>query len=112
MNKLDVTNSGFMDRREANHIALTPISFLSRTADIYPDRTAVIYGNLRYSWAEIYDRAVRLASALVKAGIKPGEVVTVMAPNVPAMFEAHFGVAMAGAVLNTLNTRLDVSTIA
>ena len=112
MNKLDVTNSGFMDRREANHIALTPISFLSRTADIYPDRTAVIYGNLRYSWAEIYDRAVRLASALVKAGIKPGEVVTVMAPNVPAMFEAHYGVAMAGAVLNTLNTRLDVSTIA
>ena len=112
MNKIDTTNSGFMDKREANHVPLTPLSFLTRAADIYPDRTAVIYGNLRYSWAQIYERAVRLASALVKAGVKPGEVVTVMAPNLPAMFEAHFGVAMAGAVLNTLNTRLDISTIA
>ena len=112
MSKMDITNSGFMDRREANHVPLTPLSFLPRVADIYPTRTAVIYGQLRYSWAEVYERAVRLASALVKAGVKKGEVVTVMAPNLPAMFEAHFGVAMAGAVLNTLNTRLDVSTIA
>ena len=79
MNKLDVTNSGFMDRREANHIALTPISFLSRTANIYRTEQ-LLFVNLRYSWSEIYDRAVRPASALVKAGIKSGEVVTVMAP--------------------------------
>ena len=101
-----------MERREANHVPLTPLSFLSRVADIYPTRTAVIYGNLRYSWAEVYERGVRLASALVKAGVKKGEVVTVMAPNLPAMFEAHFGVPMAGAVLNKVNTGLDISAIA
>jgi len=112
MNKVDEINSGFMDRRIANHVPLTPLSFLSRAADIYPERTAVIYGNLSYSWAEIYERSGRLASALKKAGVERGDVVTVMAPNIPALFEAHFGVAMAGAVLNTLNTRLDVGTIA
>ena len=109
---LDEINKGFMDRRPANYVPLTPLSFLPRVADIYPDRVAVIYGNRRYSWAEVYERAVRLASAIVRAGVKPGEVVTVMAPNIPEMFEAHFGVAMAGAVLNTLNTRLDTDTIA
>ena len=109
---LDEINKGFMDRRPANFVPLTPLSFLPRVADIYPDRAAVIYGNRRYSWAEVYERAVRLASAIVKAGVKPGEVVTIMAPNIPEMFEAHFGVAMAGAVLNTLNTRLDTETIA
>ena len=110
--QLDEINKGFMDRRPANFVPLTPLSFLPRVADIYPDRAAVIYGERRYSWAQVYERAVRLASAIVKAGVKPGEVVTIMAPNIPEMFEAHFGVAMAGAVLNTLNTRLDTDTIA
>lgn len=109
---LDEINNGFMDRRPANFVPLTPLSFLPRVADIYPDRAAVVYGERRYSWAQVYERAVRLASAIVKAGVKPGEVVTIMAPNIPEMFEAHFGVAMAGAVLNTLNTRLDTDTIA
>jgi len=111
-NEMDRTNHGFMEPRPANFVPLTPLSFLPRAADIYPDHTALIYGHLRYSWAEVYERAKRLASALVKAGIRQGEVVSVMAPNIPAMFEAHFGVAMAGAVLNTLNTRLDAGTIA
>lgn len=109
---MDETNKGFMDRRAANHVPLTPLSFLPRIASIYPNRTAIIYGEISYNWAELYRRTKRLASAIKAAGIKPGEVVTVIAPNIPAMFEAHFGVAMAGAVLNTLNTRLDVSTIA
>lgn len=109
---LDDINNGFMERRPANYVPLTPLSFLPRVASIYPDKDAVIYGNRRYSWAQVYERSVRLASALVKAGVKPGEVVTVMAPNIPEMFEAHYGVAMAGAVLNTLNTRLDTDTIA
>ena len=77
-----------------------------------PKRDAVIYGKRKYNWSEVYERSVRLASAIKNAGVKPGEVVTIMAPNIPEMFEAHFGVAMAGAVLNTLNTRLDTDTIA
>jgi len=109
---LDDINKGFMERRPANYVPLTPLSFLPRVASIYPDKDAVIYGNRRYSWAQVYERSVRLASAIIKAGVKPGEVVTIMAPNIPEMFEAHFGVAMAGAVLNTLNTRLDTDTIA
>ena len=101
-----------MEPRPANHIPLTPLSFLPRIASIYPKRDAVIYGKRKYNWSEVYERSVRLASAIKNAGVKPGEVVTIMAPNIPEMFEAHFGVAMAGAVLNTLNTRLDTDTIA
>jgi len=101
-----------LDRNAANYAPLTPLSFLPRTAAVYPTRTAVIHGAVRFTWAETYARCRRLASALGRAGIGPGETVAVMAPNVPAVFEAHFGVPMAGAVLNALNTRLDAAAIA
>ncbi len=101
-----------LDRNAANHVPLSPLTFLARTAQVYPERTAVIHGALRYSWAESYARCRRLASALQRRGIGAGDTVAVMAPNVPAHFEAHFGVPMAGAVLNALNIRLDAETIA
>ncbi len=96
----------------ANFTPLSPVVFLPRAAEIHPDRTAVIHGTTRYSYAEFYARARRLASALAKRGVKPGDVVSAMLPNVPAMLEAHYGVPMLGAVLNTINTRLDADTVA
>jgi fatty-acyl-CoA synthase len=101
-----------LDRNAANYAPLTPITFLERTADIYPDRTAVIHGSLRYSYAELRARSRRLASALIGRGVRPGDTVAVMAPNTPAMVEAHHGIPMAGAVLNALNTRLDAASVA
>ena len=102
-----------LDRNPANYVPLSPLSFLARSAEVYPDRPAVVYGSQSTTtWHETYRRCRRLASALVKCGIGVGDTVAVMAPNVPAMFEAHFGVPMAGAVLNTLNTRLDSEAIA
>ena len=95
----------------ANFAPLTPLSFLPRTAEVYPERTAVIHGATRRTWAETYARCRRLASALARRGIGRGDTVAVMAPNTPPMFEAHFGVPMAGAVLNALNVRLDAGTI-
>jgi fatty-acyl-CoA synthase len=95
----------------ANFAPLTPLSFLPRTAEVYPRRTAVIHGATRRTWAETYERCRRLASALTRRGIGRGDTVAVMAPNTPPMFEAHFGVPMAGAVLNALNVRLDAGTI-
>ncbi|WP_340115269.1 acyl-CoA synthetase [Pelagibius sp. 7325] len=99
-------------RGPANHVALSPLSFLPRAAAVYPERCAVIHGDLRYTWAQVYDRCRRLASALAKRGIGKGDTVAVMAPNTPPCLEAHFGVAAAGAVLNALNVRLDAATIA
>jgi fatty-acyl-CoA synthase len=96
----------------ANYTSLSPLSFLPKAAAVYPDRTAMIHGAWRSTWAETYARCRRLASALVKHGVGPGDTVAVMAPNVPAMYEAHFGVPMTGAVLNTLNIRLDSEAIA
>ena len=101
-----------LDRNPANHAALTPLSFLARTAAVYPGKTAVIHGEQHYSYAELDGRCRRLASALARRGVGEGDTVAIMAPNVPAMLEAHFGVPMAGAVLNCLNTRLDAPTIA
>jgi fatty-acyl-CoA synthase len=101
-----------LDKNTANYAPLTPLSLLSRTAYIYPRRRAVVYGDLVLSWADVYARCRRLASALRQVGIGPGDTVAVMLPNVPAMYDVHFGVAMAGAVLNTLNTRLDADSIA
>jgi fatty-acyl-CoA synthase len=101
-----------LDRTEANYTALSPLSFIERTAGVYPERTAIVYGARRQTWRETYARCRRLASALVQRGIGVGDTVAVMLPNVPAMFEAHFGVPMTGAVLNTLNTRLDAEAIA
>jgi fatty-acyl-CoA synthase len=101
-----------LDRNPANHVALSPLSFLARAAEVYPQRAAVIYGERRLTWAQTYQRCRRLASALAKRGIGVGDTVAVMAPNVPSIFEAHYGVPMTGAVLNTLNTRLDAEAIA
>ena len=96
----------------ANFASLTPVSFLPRTAAIHPDRIAVIHGAQRTSYTQFHERALRLASALARRGIRPGDTVSAMLPNVPAMLEAHHGVPMLGAVLNTINTRLDAATIA
>src|SRR5919198_3397707 len=101
-----------LEKNAANYAPLTPLSFLERAAYVYPSRVSVIHGAERYTWAETYARCRRLASALAKRGIGVGDTVAAMLPNTPAMYEAHFGVPMAGAVLNTLNTRLDADAIA
>ena len=101
-----------LDRVGANFEPLSPLSFLARTADTYPDRLAVVHGSLSYTWREAAERCRRLASALTARGFSEGDTVAVMAPNTPPMWEAHHGVPMAGAVLNALNVRLDAKAIA
>jgi len=101
-----------LDQNEANHVALSPLSFIRRTAEVFPDHVAVIHGEERRSWGETYARCRRLASALAARGVVRGDTVAVMAPNVPALLEAHFGVPLCGAVLNALNIRLDATSIA
>jgi len=96
----------------ANFVPLTPVSFLPRSAEIHPKRIAVIHGARRYTYRQFYDRARQLASALSRAGIRPGDTISAMLPNIPAMAEAHYGVPMLGAVLNAINTRLEPATIA
>ena len=100
-----------LDRNQANFAPLTPLSFIERTAAVYPERIAVVHGARRQTWRETYRRCRRLASALAARGIGVGDTVAVMASNTPEIFEAHFGVPMTGAVLNTLNTRLDADAI-
>ncbi len=101
-----------LEKNAANYVPLSPLSFLPRTAATYPERPAVVHGKRRYNWAQAYDRCKRLASALVQHGVGRGDTVAVMAPNTPEMWEAHYGVPMCGAVLNTLNVRLDGATLA
>ena len=101
-----------LDRNAANHVLLSPLSFIQRTAAIYPDYPAVSYNGVRRTWAETYERTRRLAGALAARGVGRGDTVAVVAANIPEMFEAHFGVPMAGAVLNAINTRLDAEGIA
>jgi fatty-acyl-CoA synthase len=101
-----------LERNAANFQPLTPLSFLARAAAVYPDQTAIIHGKRSWTYREFFARAKKLASALAKRGIKRGDTVAVVLPNVPAMLEAHYGVAMAGAVLNSINTRLDAAIIA
>jgi fatty-acyl-CoA synthase len=101
-----------LERGPANHVPLTPLGFLARSAAVYPGKTAVVHGDRRYTYAELEARCRRLASALAGRGVAPGDTVAVMAPNVPALLEAHFGVPLAGAVLNPLNHRLDPASIA
>src|SRR5918999_2478921 len=96
----------------ANYTALSPMVFLPRAAEIYPDRIAMVHGATRFTYSQFYERARRLASALKQAGVRRGDVVSAMLPNIPAMLEAHYGVPMLGAVLNTINTRLDADTVA
>jgi fatty-acyl-CoA synthase len=101
-----------LPRSEANFAAITPLSFIERAAEIYPHKLAVVHGELRRTWREVYARCRQLAGALADKGIGKGDTVAVMLPNTPPMVEAHFGIPMAGAVLNALNTRLDAETIA
>ncbi len=103
---------GGLDRNQANYAPLTPLTFLERAAYVYPDKPSVVHGVERYTWRETYARCRRLASALARRGIGKNDTVAVMAPNTPPMYEAAFGVPMCGAVLNTLNTRLDAETVA
>ena len=101
-----------LDRNQANYTPLSPLSFLPRSAAVFPDHLAIAHGAERYTWAEAYERCRRLASALSKNGIGPGDTVAAMLPNTPPLFEAHHGIPMLGAVLNALNTRLDAAAIA
>ena len=101
-----------LERNSANFAALTPIDFIARAAAVYPQRLAIVHGALRQDWATTYRRCRQLASALQAAGVGRGDTVSVMLPNTPAMVEVHFGVPMCGAVLNTLNTRLDAESVA
>ena len=100
-----------LDKRPANFVPLSPISFLERSAMVYPDKTAVVHGDRRFTYSELHARCRRLAGALAGRGIGAGDTVSLMAPNVPELLEAHFGVPMCGAVLNALNYRLDAATI-
>jgi len=101
-----------LGKNHANYTPLSPLSFLERAAFVYPNHESIIYGDLHYQWSETYSRCRRLASALKKRGVAKGDTVAVMLPNVPAMCEVHFGIAMIGGVLNTLNIRLNAETIA
>ena len=101
-----------LDRNAANYQPLSPVNFLVRAAAVYPNKTAVIHGDTSFTYAEFYTRSRRLASALAKRGIGRGDTVSIMAPNVPPLLEAHYAVPMLGAVLNALNIRLDASAIA
>src|SRR3982074_1802423 len=98
-------------RNPANFTALTPLDFLARAAAVYPEKLAVIDGARRFTYREFYERCCRFADALRRRGIGPGDTVAVLAPNVPALLEAHYGVPMTGAVLNALNYRLDPRSI-
>ena len=101
-----------LPKTPANYAALSPLAFIERTAEVYPERLAVVHGGLRRNWAEVFSRCRQLASALTRHGIGRGDTVAVMLPNTPPMIEAHFGIPVTGAVLNALNTRLDAETLA
>jgi fatty-acyl-CoA synthase len=102
----------FLQRRDANFRPLTPLNFLFRSADVFPDRTAIVYGDRRVTWRDYARRCLKLASALRRAGIGKGDVVALLAPNIPAVLEAHFGVPLAGGIINTINIRLDAAAVA
>ena len=112
MSKNGISMYDDFEKVKANHVPLSPLSFLPRAASFYPDKEAVVYGNRHYTWAQTYERCKRLASAINKLGVSKGDTVSVIATNTPEMVEAHFGIAMAGAVLNSINVRLDSDTIA
>lgn len=108
-------NSAFetdLDQNQANYTALTPLTYLERAASVYPNRTATIHGEIRRTWGETYNRCKKLASALNKQGVMPGDAVSILAPNLPEHFEAHFAIPMCGAVLNSINIRLDAEAVA
>ena len=100
-----------LNKNDANFDPLTPISFLQRAKDIYPNYEAIVYEDRKYTWSEVYKRCIKFASALEKIGIQKGDTVSFLAFNTPEIFEAHYSVPMTGAVLNTINIRLDAKTI-
>lgn len=101
-----------LDKNRANYEPLSPLSFIKRSATLFPDWPAIVHGEMERSWSEMYQRCIRMASALHKRGIADGDTVAVMLPNIPEMFEVHFAVPMSGGVLNAINTRLDAATVA
>lgn len=107
----NIYNTG-LDANNANYAVLSPLSYLQRTAAVYPHKVAQIHQDTQYTWAQTHERCLRLASALQQMGIKKGETVSFLCANTPPLFEAHFGVPMTGAVLNAINTRLDAETVA
>ena len=100
-----------LDKNDANYVPLSPLTFLERTKDIYPNYEAVVYESRSYTWGEVYRRCVKFASALDKLGVKIGDTVSIMAFNTPEIFEAHYSIPMVGAVINAINTRLDPNTV-
>ena len=100
-----------LDKNDANFVPLTPLTFLERAKDIYPNYEALVYENRSYTWSDVYRRCTKFASALEKIGIGLGDTVSVMAMNTPEIFEAHYSVPMTGAILNTINVRLDAKTV-
>lgn len=107
-----MSETSYLRPRAANFVPLSPLSFLDRTAELYPDRLALVDEDRKFTWADVRARCCAFAARLVELGIQKGDVVSVLSPNTAEMFEAHFAVAMAGAVLNTINYRLDVETVA
>ena len=101
-----------LQKNTANYAPLSPLTFIERSAYIYPDRLAVVHGARRYTWSQSYERSRRLASALKQLGVGKGDTVSTILNNTPEMFECHFGVPACGAVLNTINTRLDAEAVA
>ncbi len=101
-----------LDKNSANFIPLSPLSFITRVKDIYPNYDSLVYGNRSYTWLETYNRCTKFASALAKKGITKGSTVSIIAANTPELFEAHYSIPMTGGVINTINTRLDAETIA
>src|SRR5690554_2627727 len=107
----NIYNTG-LDTNNANYAVLSPLSYLERTAAVYPHKVAQIHQDTQYTWAQTHERCLRLASALQQMGIKKGDTVSFLCANTPPLFEAHFGVPMTGAVLNAINTRLDAEAVA
>ena len=101
-----------LDKNPSNYVPLTPLSFLERAKDIYPNYEALVYETKSFTWTEVFNRCIKFASALEKIGIVEGDTVSVMTFNTPEIFEAHYSVPMTGAVLNTINSRLDAKTVA
>ena len=101
-----------LDKNSANFVPLSPLSFISRVKDIYPNYESLVYGNRSYNWLQTYNRCTKFASALTKKGITKGSTVSIIAANTPELFEAHYSIPMTGGVINTINTRLDAEPIA
>ena len=99
-----------LDKNSANFVPLTPLTFLMRAKEIYPDYEAIIYEDRKYTWADVCNRTIKFASALNKIGVQKGDTVSFLAFNTPEIFEGHYSVPMSGAVLNTINIRLDAKT--